>query len=236
MNSDVKNGLLSRRIARDLELAIRSGELAPGSRMPAQRELATRMGVSRTALRDALALLEARGLLRSLPGSGTYVAEPKSEVATGDDEAVQLRKQYSKLDLCRFRLAIEVPCIRLTAMKVTDDDIDHLSASTKNFKDSVRLENFDLAATHDAEFHRFIVMTAGVPLFTDLHAAFQNALVDTIAMLPPIQSRGWEAVVEHERVLEALKRRDPDEAVYYMNSHIIRSAQRLGFVLPTEIL
>ena len=236
MRISVKKGLLSWRIAKDLEQQISGGALAPGSRLPAQRDLATSMGVSRTALRDALALLEAKGLLQSLPGSGTYVSEPRPEVADSDDGAVQIKKHYSKLDLCRFRLAIEVPCIRLTAMKATDDHIDYLSASLKSFKDAVRLENFDLAATHDAGFHQFIVTTAEVPLFTDLHAAFQNALVDTIAMLPPVQSRGWEAVVEHERVLEALKRRDPDEAVYYMNSHIIRSAQRLGFVLPTEIL
>ena len=48
-------------------------------------------------------------------------------------------------------------------------------------------------------------------------------------------TRAWEPVAEHEKIIEALKRRDPDEALYYLRSHIVRSADRLGIVDAREI-
>ena len=50
------------------------------------------------------------------------------------------------------------------------------------------------------------------------------------------RSRGWEPVVEHERIVEALGRQDADEARYYMQSHIVRSAERLGILLAGDIV
>ena len=52
----------------------------------------------------------------------------------------------------------------------------------------------------------------------------------------PQYNRAWEPVAEHERILEALRRRDPDEARYYMQSHIVRSAERLGITDASDIL
>jgi GntR family transcriptional regulator, transcriptional repressor for pyruvate dehydrogenase complex len=233
---------LSRRAVLEIERRIASREFEPGDRLPAQRDLASSMGISRAVLREAISVLEAKGLLQSLMGSGTYVRTPETDTVrdapaeAGIDVPIKLSAAYSKLDFCRFRIAIEVSCIRLAAMKITDRDIDALTTNLQLFKENVRLSQFDQGAVIDAQFHCLIVEIAGVQLFTDLYRAFQEMMVQTIAMLPPVQSRGWEAIVEHGRILEALKRRDPDEAVYYMRSHITRSAERLGYVLSSEIL
>lgn len=227
---------LARWAAREIERRINSDEYRVGERLPAQRDLAATMRVSRTVLREAISVLEARGLLRSHGGSGTFVIgrELAQELQAG--AVIKLSDTYSKLDFCRFRLAIEVSCIRLAAMKVTEDDIDILTRNLQQFREAIRVGRFDQAATLDADFHFLIVKTAGVLLFTDLYRSFNAILVETIAMQPAVQSRGWEAFVEHERVLEALRRRDPQESVYYLQSHITRAAERLGYVLPTEIL
>lgn len=228
---------LSRRSAREIEQKIVSGEYPPGARLPAQRDLAESMGVSRTALREAISILETRGLLRSLVGSGTYVVDQGDGGPEGEDDThIRVSGRYSKLDFSRFRLAIEIAGIRLAAMKISAAEIDELSNNLQRFKESVRLKRFEECAAIDAEFHLMILDAAGVELFSDLYRSFHQTLIETIALLPAVQSRGWDAVVEHERILEALRRHDPDEAVYYMQSHITRSAERLGFVLATEIL
>ncbi len=98
-----------------------------------------------------------------------------------------------------------------------------------------RVGNFEQSAQTDEAFHHTIVEIAGVPLFTDMHRSFRQMLLDTLTMPVKARSRGWEPVVEHERILEALKRRDPDEATYYMQSHIMRSSERLGYVLPSDV-
>lgn len=228
---------LSRRTAQEIERRISSGEFLPGSRLPAQRDLAESMGVSRTALREAISILETRGLLHSLIGSGTYVAEPaEPQDAVEERGEIHIPGRYSKLDFSRFRLAIEVAGIRLAAMRITDAEIDRLNNNLQKFKEAVRLKRFGECAEIDAEFHLMLLEATGVELFIDLYRAFHPMLIETITLPPAVQSRGWDAVVEHERVLEALRRHDPDEAVYYMQSHITRSAERLGFVLATEIL
>lgn len=125
---------------------------------------------------------------------------------------------------------------RLAAMRITDDDVEKLNSNLLLFKEQVRVGNFDESAQTDVAFHHLIVEIAAVPLLTDIHKSFQQMLLDTLTMPARIHSRGWEPVVEHERILEALKRRDPDEATYYMQSHITRSSERLGYVLPSDVL
>jgi len=195
------------------------------------------MGISRTVLREAISMLEASGILRTEAGSGTYVAESKPR----QDDLVRgtsmgLVGPYAKLDISRFRYVMESNCARLAAMRVTDPDIQKLEANLALFKEQTRVGNFDLSAQADEAFHHLIVEIAAVPLFIDLHRAFRQMLLETIAMPVNVRSRGWEPVVEHERILVALKRRDPDEASYYMQSHITRSSERLGYVQADEVL
>ncbi|MDB5522984.1 MAG: GntR domain protein [Rhizobium sp.] len=228
---------LPRLAARQIQRQVEEGQFAVGERLPAQRELALRMGISRTVLREAISVLEAVGILRTEAGSGTYVAA----VAAASEKMVSshatgLNGTYAKLDICRFRHVFESACARLAAMRVTDADIERLTSNLTRFKEQIRTGNFEQSAQTDEAFHHLIVEIAGVPLFTDMHISFRQMLLDTLKMPVSVQGRGWEPVVEHERILEALKRRDPDEAVYYMQSHIMRSTERLGYILPDEVL
>ena len=221
-------------VARELTSMISSGELIAGAKLPSQRELSQRFGVSRTAIREAVSLLEASGTLRTEPGRGmfvgkssTYGAAPSSE----DGAAV-----YAKLDMCRFRYMIEGQTARLAAMRVTDADIAALERNLQRFKAETRAADLSAAAETDFAFHHLIVGYAGVPLFSDLHANHRPHLLNMIEMPRSLYNRAWEPVVEHERILEALKRRDPDEARYYMESHVVRSSERLGIMLADDVV
>lgn len=236
-DSDHLRQPLSRLAVKHIQEKIEAGEFSVGDRLPAQRELAISMGISRTVLREAISMLEASGILRTEAGSGTYVAEGKPK----QDDLVRgtsmgLTGPYAKLDISRFRYVMESNCARLAAMNVTDHDIQKLEANLTLFKEQTRIGDFDQSAQADEAFHHLIVEIAAVPLFIDLHRAFRQMLLETIAMPVNVRSRGWEPVVEHERILVALKRRDPDEASYYMRSHITRSSERLGYVQANEVL
>jgi DNA-binding FadR family transcriptional regulator len=77
---------------------------------------------------------------------------------------------------------------------------------------------------------------SGVRLFRDLHFYFRDVIMQAVQMYRSQYSRAWEPVAEHEKIVEALRRRDPDEAFYYTRSHIVRSADRLGIADAREIL
>jgi len=222
-------------VARQLASMIADGALATGSKLPSQRELSLRFGVSRTAVREAVSLLEASGTLRTEPGRGMFVgqrAQPPEGAAPDQGE----RPEYSKLDMCRFRYMLEGQTARLAAMRITDGDIEALERNLHRFKAETRAADLHAAAGTDFAFHHLVVGCAGVALFTDLHAGHRPDLLNMIEMPRTLYNRAWEPVVEHERIIEALKRRDPDEARYYMESHIVRSSERLGIMLADEVV
>src|SRR3954470_19100196 len=211
-------------------------------RLPSQRELSTRFGVSRTSVREALSLLEASGKLRTEPGRGSFwVSSPfdKDPTALSATEArlhVPPNKVYPKSEISRFRYLIEGQAGRLAAMRITDDEIQQLERNLIVFKAQTRTKDLEASAQTDFEFHQFIVEFSGIQLFRDLHLYFREVIMQAVQMYRSQYNRAWEPVVEHEKIIEALKRRDPDEALYYLQSHIMRSAERLGIFDASEIL
>lgn len=234
---------LSRKIATHIEDMIAASDDA---RLPSQRELSSRFKVSRTTVREALLLLEASGKLRTSPGrrslwvgSPPVAAQGEPSCASSNQESngeLPSKKTYPKSEISRFRYLIEGQSGRLAAMRITDAEIQQLEDNLKVFKAQTRAMDLEASARTDFEFHQLIVEFSGVRLFRDLHLYFRDVIMQAVQMYRSQYSRAWEPVAEHEKIIEALKRRDPDEALYYTRSHIVRSADRLGIADAREIL
>jgi GntR family transcriptional repressor for pyruvate dehydrogenase complex len=234
---------LSKRVATRIEDMIAS---RPDARLPSQRELSSLFGVSRTSVREALSLLEASGKLRTEPGRGSFwVGAPAGQMQPAGPDALRnieagqelpAKKTYSKSEISRFRYLIEGQSGRLAAMRITDGEIAQLEKNLNTFKHQTRAIDLEASAQTDFEFHQLIVDFSGVRLFRDLHLYFRDVIMQAVQMYRSQYSRAWEPVAEHEKIIEALKRRDPDEALYYTHSHIVRSADRLGIADAREIL
>jgi GntR family transcriptional repressor for pyruvate dehydrogenase complex len=233
---------LSRTVARRIDEMIQGSEFQEGARLPSQRDLSSLFGVSRSSVREALSILEESGKLRTEPSRGSYRASPKPQspadrapMAKPADLGAVSATPYPKSDLSRFRYLIEGQSARLASMRIVDAELEQLEANLSSFKAQTRAMDLAASARTDFEFHRLIVQFSGVRLFVDLHEAFREAILEAVPMYGQ-QKRAWEPVVEHERIFEALRRHDPDEALYYLQSHIVRSAERLGIVNAHEIL
>jgi GntR family transcriptional regulator, transcriptional repressor for pyruvate dehydrogenase complex len=231
---------LSRQIATDIETIVRTSNDA---RLPSQRELSLLFKVSRATVREALLLLEASGKLQTLPRrrslwiAGSQIAlQHESSSASLNDVELPSKKTYPKSEISRFRYLIEGQSGRLAAMRITDGEIQQLEENLNVFKAQTRAIDLEASARTDFAFHQLIVEFSGVRLFRDLHLYFRDVIMQAVQMYGSQYTRAWEPVVEHEKILEALKRRDPDEALYYLRSHIIRSADRLGIADAREIL
>jgi DNA-binding FadR family transcriptional regulator len=234
---------LSRKIATHIEDMIAASDDA---RLPSQRELSSRFKVSRATIREALLLLEASGKLRTSPGrrslwvgSRPVAAQGERSSASPDEESngeLPSKKTYPKSEISRFRYLIEGQSGRLAAMRITNAELQQLEENLKIFKAQTRAMDLEASARTDFEFHQLIVEFSGVRLFRDLHLYFRDVIMQAVQMYRSQYSRAWEPVAEHEKIIEALKRRDPDEALYYTRSHIVRSADRLGIADAREIL
>jgi GntR family transcriptional regulator, transcriptional repressor for pyruvate dehydrogenase complex len=235
---------LARTIARRIEDMF-TGEQAPDpTRLPSERELSSRFGVSRASIREALSILEVSGKLRTEPSRGSFWTAdgrdsgPGLFAATGEriGEIPLWSRTYPKTEISRFRYLIEGQSGRLAAMRITDDEVRQLEKNLLLFKEQTRAIDLEASARTDFEFHQLIVEFSRVRLFADLHLGFREIIMQAVQMYRSQYNRAWEPVVEHEKILEALKRRDPDEALYYLQSHIVRSAERLGIFDSSEIL
>ena len=234
---------LSRKIATHIETMV--GAL-DDARLPSQRELSSLFKVSRTTVREALLLLEASGKLQTSPGRRSLWISSSHASPQRDSSSVSLngtselelpsKKTYPKSEISRFRYLIEGQSGRLAAMRITDGEIQQLEENLNIFKAQTRAIDLEASARTDFAFHQLIVEFSGVRLFRDLHLYFREIIMQAVQMYRSQYTRAWEPVVEHEKILEALKRRDPDEALYYLRSHIVRSADRLGIADAREIL
>jgi GntR family transcriptional regulator, transcriptional repressor for pyruvate dehydrogenase complex len=222
-----------------------SGEPTKASiRLPSERELSSRFGVSRATVREALSILEVSGRVRTEPSRGSFwttdasCLEQGSVAAASDriDDIPLWSRTYPKTEISRFRYLIEGQSGRLAAMRISDEEIRQLETNVFQFKEQTRAMDLEASARTDFEFHQLIVEFSRVRLFADLHLGFREIIMQAVQMYRSQYNRAWEPVVEHEKILEALKRRDPDEALYYLQSHIVRSAERLGIFDSSEIL
>jgi DNA-binding FadR family transcriptional regulator len=211
-------------VVRRLSADIAAGRLAPGERLPSERELARALGVGRASVREALAALANQGLLETRPGSGSFVA------AGAAARRHELPHDASPSDVLEARALLEPQVARLAAARTPgapDPDLDELLAAMEEPFDLA--EPGDRARWSDADrlFHRRIAALTGNPVLL--------ALADQIAarMDEPLWRRLRDESVatpgrtalhaaEHRMIAEAIADGDGAAAEFYATQHIAR--------------
>jgi len=209
------NKRLFQSVAEQISGLIDEGAFPPGTRLPGERELAERLGVSRVTIREAEIALQAIGRLEIKTGSGVYVSETRPEMTASLPGA-------SAFEVTEARLLVESETAALAAHNITDEAIDHLS----NLIEDMRSGDEDAANKADEEFHRTIAQ-----------ASNNAAMVHTVKTLwqmreniPQVKAT-YEAVcvhdaasrtAEHEAIFFALRDRDPSGARNAMREHFHR--------------
>jgi DNA-binding FadR family transcriptional regulator len=208
-------------IAERLAADIRSGLLAPGERLPSERELARSLEVSRASVREALAALQLRGVVETRAGAGTFVtAEPPLSEAPQHDASpsavlearAQLEPAVARLAAQRAQPDAAVENL-LTAMEAATDPRDPAARATWNASDRL--------------FHRQLAAMTGNPVllaFADHVAAlmdeplWQRLRDDSIAT----PGRTRIHVAEHRMIYEAIVEGNAEAAAFYSAQHINR--------------
>lgn len=227
---DQSVALVPQATARRIQEMIRTGELRQGDLLPPQRELSERLDVSRASLREALSVLETLGLLRTEPRRGTRVASMEAL----DGPAMQpwrFGKRYSPSEVYQFRLVTEGHAARLAALRMSAAELGALWQNLREFKDAVRDRDLVASSQLDFAFHRLIMAYSGNRVFADLYDSYGSVLLESQRLPLTRHGRLWEPVNEHENVVQAVEKRDPDGACYFMHVHILRAADRVGVAL-----
>jgi GntR family transcriptional repressor for pyruvate dehydrogenase complex len=148
---------LSTAVVRQIEQLILRGILRPGERLPAERDLADRLGVSRPSLRDAIAELSERGLLVTRPGSGAYVAEVLGSTFSPALTDLFATHEEAVFDYISFRRDMEGLCCERAAQFGSDTDLRVIGAIFGKMQAAHQKRDPSDEAELDAQFHMAII-------------------------------------------------------------------------------
>lgn len=204
-------------VSRLLDL-IQQRHLGPGDRLPAERDLAATMGVSRSSLREALRALTVLGVTEMRHGTGTYVSSLEPELLVRHLSFVLSLSEHGFDQLFEARKVVEPAIAGLAAARIDDATLDRLDALVTR-AGAVR-ENPEAFLHADLELHDAIRLAAG--------NAILGRFMESIAALGVASRQATGArrevrehtVADHREIVAALRARDPDAAAAAMRRHI----------------
>ncbi|MEQ5775008.1 FadR family transcriptional regulator [Thalassospira sp. NFXS8] len=216
------------RATREIRKLIKTRALQTGDSLPSQRILAQELHISRASLREALATLEALGLIRVQAGKGVFVTDPQ------DGTPRDARSTRHAAQVYQFRLAIEPYVAGLAAQARTNIHLSDLQNSIEEMRQAFLDDNLFQAAKADTEFHNILLHAADNPLFAKaMHPTAQS--IHENQMLPFANAAAIQAPLqEHEQVLRFVRERNPSRARDAMHFHVLSAATRanIAFLRP----
>lgn len=219
---------LYRQIAEQLRALIAQGEFAVGARLPAERDLAQQLGVSRPSVREALIALEVEGWVEVRTGSGVYVLERERRAAA--PQAAGTEHEWGPLELIRARRVVEGEIAAIAARQRKRTHLQAMQQAIGDMHEKASRKVMPLDG--DRAFHLAVVDACDNtvlaetvqgfwdsrrgPIFTRLGGYFENVT-------------SWRmAIAEHEAILAAITARDADAARSAMHGHMDKSHQRFS--------
>jgi GntR family transcriptional repressor for pyruvate dehydrogenase complex len=194
-------------------------DLAEGDRIPGERELAQRLAVSRTSVRQAIAGLTEAGVLASRHGGGTYIvrldldAEPLASVAA---------RRAHLPSVHEARRILEVPAAALAATRRTEEDIEAMRRALELMTSEIAAG--EVGARGDAAFHAAVTAAAQNPTLRELMARIEPDVDETRSESLSQKDRPPRSLDDHRRIAAAIESQDPDAAAAAMQRHLDRVA------------
>ncbi|GAB4247983.1 MAG: hypothetical protein Kow00129_08660 [Thermoleophilia bacterium] len=205
-------------VVNQLQKLISSGKLEPGDQLPSERALADQLAVSRTSVREALRILEARGMLEARPGQGLFVRGRRTEEIVNILAAYLVRERESFLEVLDVREALERKAAERAAIMATPKDLDALKAAVVAMQEEV-LEG-RLPLDSDADFHRALAKASRNEVLAQM--------LDTVLGLMShhrrdMFSRSYGSILvlhQHVNIYRAIRNGDRQAAADLTSAHL----------------
>ena len=227
--SRVSVGRISEIIVEQIRLLMRQGQLKPGDRLPPERDLCERFGVSRVTVREALRMLESAGLVEIRVGArgGAFVTAPSSNrVGEGLADLLTL-SVISAADVTEVRMILEVGIVPLVVERATQDDLDEMDRICALAEKALR--DGDYTMDMSLEFHTAVAQATHNPALEMLVESFRGPILMSLKEArEAAPEMGGLGTKEHERFTEAVRGRDADAAARIMREHLARTAGRVA--------
>lgn len=213
---------------------IQEKRLAPGTRLPGERELCERLGVSRSSLREALRVLEVMGMIEIRPRSGTYVKDPTSDIIRVPLLPWLAMHRETVRQIFELRQLIEPGAAALAAQRATAKELEALRQTLVDMEDCIAKEDLVGAILADAEFHHVITKATRNEYLVEFMDSIVHFLEEGRKASLRVPGQPQRAVVGHREIYEAITRGDGEAARAAMEKHLRDAWFYISRVLEEE--
>ena len=217
----VRTSRLYEQIVQQIEESIVKGNLKTGDQLPAERDLAQRFGVSRTAVREAVKALREKGLVEAYSGRGTFITDGTTQaVRQSLDLMVKIGQPEGSTHLAEVRAILEPEIAALAAVRIQEAELATMREAVAVMDRAGQDPEAYIEA--DLDFHLALAEGAANPLILSLLDSIVGLLREQrlrIFRVPGGPDRGQ---VHHKRILEAVERRDSEKARETMRAHLLQ--------------
>jgi len=217
--SELKQESPGDKIIVQIRRLITSGQLKPGDKLPPERKLAEKLGVGRTAVRDAIRKLEFYGILKTLPQSGTVVAGIGLPALEGLITDVLKIEKSDFRDLVETRVILESHTAKLAAEKRTDHDIAEMKLAHEAY--ALKIKDGKNAVEEDLLFHLKIAEASKNAVLKSLMLIITPDIIKHFITYKVCdEETELKALEEHQKILKAIIRQDSEKAASFMEEHL----------------
>lgn len=219
MYKTVQSLRLYEQIVQQIEDSILKGSLNPGDQLPAERELAQRFGVSRTAVREAVKVLREKGLVEAYSGRGTFITDGTSQaIRQSLDRMIKIGQPEGSTHLVEVREILEPGIAALAATRAEES---HLAAMREAIAVMDRAKKDpDAFIEADLDFHLALAEAAANPLILSLIDSIVGLLREQRMGIFYVEGGPERGQSHHKRILDAIENRDPEKARESMRAHL----------------
>jgi GntR family transcriptional repressor for pyruvate dehydrogenase complex len=208
---------------------IKNGSLSPGDRLPTERELAGRLNVSRTSVREALRSMEMMGYIESRVGinGGTFIKEFTIDDIIGPLTRLlnSYKKTESVFEFIEARIILESATAKLAARRRDEEDIRQIHETLLFMEREIEKGQIGLVGDHN--FHVAVAKSTHNQVLMKIANMLEGLLADSRRATLEIPGIPREALDDHRNILEAIRKKSEKEAVALMKAHLRKAYDKL---------
>ncbi|MEW9674103.1 FadR/GntR family transcriptional regulator [Ammoniphilus sp. 3BR4] len=231
----IKKKRLFEEIIFAIEQYILEEKIQPGEKLPSENELSSIFNVSKTAVREAMSVLHANGIIETRPGSGIYLKD-----IHGDSIILRvtsnLMEKRELSEVLEFRRGLEVEAAGLAAVKGSKKDLLKIKECNENLLKAV--QNGLTGLDEDYLFHHSIILASQNSIYTDVYQAVAAKVKEGMriskmhSMKEP--NRFLQAYDEHKAIVDAILQKDPETAAREMRQHLLGNERKIWEIFESN--
>jgi GntR family transcriptional repressor for pyruvate dehydrogenase complex len=220
-------------VVANLKELLTSGELSVGEKLPTEKEICQQLDVSRSAVREALRVLQAMDFIKMKPGKGAFVAKTRED---DHDSIVNWFVEHEPVltDFMEVRSAIETLAIKLAVSRATDNEIEEIKEIHADFENTLKTNDYDRLSILDEAFHnciaKFTYNNLLIAIYKKVSDVFRPYRTKSFA----VKGNAEHALLPHKEIIDALEARDNKRVINAMSKHIQISLKDITEVVNND--